>query len=188
MADAIFARKERATDTTYVTFKQVHSYRDVLEGDASSDVDTGKSPVTRWLTYVFDYADLASNTGGTAVVTNCLVPRGSLIVDCFLRLDEAFDGDGADTVDIGDSNVADGYAVDLDLTTAPGTTALWFRDANAVYINKASDISAGATGAQYYREGGAVIVAIGETVPTQGKAIVFLVSPSYNEPLNSEWT
>jgi hypothetical protein len=139
-------------------FAKVRSSRSALDGDATTDVDTGASPVTRWLTYAFDYADRVSNAGGTAWVINCLVPRGSLVFDAMVRLDQ------------------------------PGTTPIWIRDADAVYVNKTSDISAGATGPQYYVDGGVVVIVLATTLPTQGRAVLFLATISYNEPQNSEWT
>lgn len=182
------ARGERAPGTKYMTFQQVYSKRSTYMGDAVTDVDTGASPVTRWLTYALSYADFASNSGGTADVLNCLVPRGSMVFDSFLRLDTAFAGNGAADVDIGDSNQANGYQDGLDLSTDPSTTPLWFRDANALYIDKTSDITAGSAGAQYYVDGGAVVVKISTAPPTAGYAILFLATISYCEPQNSEWT
>jgi hypothetical protein len=169
-------------------FKKVHSKRAVLDGDATTEVDSGASPITRWLAYAFDYADRVSNSGETAWIINCLVPRGSLIMDAMVRLDQAFDGTAANSVEIGDANQASGYAAAIDLTQDPGTTPIWIRDANAVYVDTTNDISAGSTGAQYYKEGGVVIVVLSTTVPTQGRALLFLETPSYNEPQNSEWT
>jgi hypothetical protein len=163
--------------------------RSSLDGDATTDRDTGKSPVTRWLSYAFDHADVVSNAGGTAWVVNCLVPRGSIIYDALIRLDEAFDGTDADSVEVGDSNQASGWAAAIDLTQDPGTTPILIRDADAVYTDRTSDASAGATGPQYYKDGGAVIVTLctGDP-PTQGKAILLLRTISYNEPPESEWT
>lgn len=184
---APFARKVRATDTHYMQFKKVHSKRATLDGDAVTDVDTGASPVTRWLAFAFDYADRVSNSEGTSWVVNCLVPRGSIITDCMVRIDRVFDGTTANSVEIGDSNQASGWAANLDFTADPGTTPLWYRDADAVYTDKTNDISAGATGAQYYEEGGVVVILLCTTVPTTGRGILFLATISYNEPQNSEW-
>jgi len=184
---APYASRKRGRDTAYMQFAKVRSQRHTLDGDAATDADTGASPVTRWLTYAFDYEDRVSNSGGTEWIVNCLVPRGALVFDAMLRLDEEFDGTGANSVEIGDANQASGYAAAIDLTAVPGNTPLWYRDADAVYVNKASDIAAGATGPQYYQEGGVVIVQLATTLPTQGRAILFLATISYNEPQDSEW-
>lgn len=184
---APFARSKSAPDTYYATFKQVRAQRATADGDAVSDVDTGKSPISRWLTYALQYSDKVSNAAGSAWVLKCLIPRGSIVLDAIVRLDEAFDGTGADSVEIGDSDQASGYAAALDFTTAVTTDAVIFRDADAVYVNKASDASDGSTGPQYYPDGGVVEVEIATTVPTQGKALLFLHTISYNEDQAAEW-
>ena len=186
-------RQSRAPDTKYVTFKIVHSARSAtMDGDLSTDVDLGESPVARWFGYAIDYADIASNAAGSAHVINLSIPRGTLLKDCLVRVDTAWTTEGADDIDIGDSNIVNGYADDLDWSTSVGTTPVWHRDANAVYVNTASDIAAGATGAQYYPNGGTVVVtfntAFTSSVPTAGRAIVWLETISYHEPQGSEWT
>lgn len=185
---APMARGDRAQSTAYFQFEEVRQARSTLWGDQTTDVNTGASPVTRWLAYAMDYADRVSNTAGTAWVIQCLVPEGSFVYDCVVRLDQAFDGTGANSVEIGDSNQASGWAAAQDLTQDPGTTPIWIRDNDAVYTNRASDISQGATGGQYYQNGGVVEVVLATTLPTQGRAVLFLRTISYNEPQNSEWT
>jgi hypothetical protein len=184
---APFARSKSAPDTYYATFKQVRAQRATADGDAVSDVDTGRSPISRWLTYAFQYSDKVSNAAGSAWVVKCLVPRGSIVLDALVRLDEAFNGTGADSVEIGDSDQASGYAAAIDLTTSVANGPVIFRDANAVYVNKASDASAGSTGPQYYEDGGVVEIELATTLPTQGKALLFLHTISYNEDQAAEW-
>ena len=186
-------RQSRAPDTKYVTFKTVHSARSVtMDGDLSTDVDIGESPVARWFGYAIQYSDIASNAAGDAHVINLSIPRGTLFKDCYVRVDTAWTSEGADDVDIGDSNVADGYADALDWSASVGTTPVWHRDANADYIDYDADIAAGTTGAQYYVDGGTVVItfntAFTSAVPTAGRAIVWLETISYNEPQGSEWT
>jgi hypothetical protein len=191
---AFHVRQERAPDTEYVTFKRVHSARSVtMDGDLSTDADLGYSPVTRWFSFAIDYEDIASNSAGDAQVINLSIPRGTLLKDCYVRVDTAWTAEGADDVDIGDANLATGYADGLNWSAAVGTTPVWHRDASgADYIDTTTDITAGAAGAQYYPNGGTVIVtfntAFTSTVPTAGRAIVFLETISYNEPQGSEWT
>lgn len=185
---APFARKTRGADTHYFQFAKVRSARSTDDGDAVTDVNTGASPVTRWLTYVISYDDVVSNSAGTDWVVNCLIPRNTLIMDAMVRLDQVFDGNGANSVEVGDANQESGWAAAIDLTTSVTSGPVYFRDANAVYTDKTSDISQGSTGAQYYKEGGQVIVTLATTVPTQGRAVLLLATPSYNEPQNSEWT
>lgn len=185
-------RKKRSPETTYMTFKRTFSQRATADGDAVTDTDIGIGPVTRWIAKSFDYSDIASNAAGNAFVVELPVPRGTFIMDCYLRLDQAFTSENADDVDIGDSNLVAGWADALNLSTSVGTTPVWYRDADAAYTNKASDISAATTGAQYYKDGGNVLVtfktAFSSSPPTAGRAIVFLKTLSYNEPQNSEWT
>lgn len=184
----ITARSRHAPDTTYLQFRPVRSSKDsIYVGDVSNDADLGASPVSRWLAYAFDHADLVSNAAGTAWVAQFQIPHGSFVIDHYLRLDEEFDGTGANAVDIGDSNDTDGWAVNLDLTAAPGTTPTWHRDADAAYVNKASNVSAGVSGGQYYQYGGVIEAIIATTVPTKGKAIAFFEIISYHEDQDAEW-
>lgn len=191
---AEYVRRKKAPDTAYMTFKRVHSSRSVImDADLSTDADVGYSPVTRWLTFAIDYEDIASNSAGDAHVINLAIPRGALIKDCFVRIDTAWTSESADDVDIGDSNTTAGYADGLDWSTSVGTTPVWQRDASgADYIDTTTDITAGSAGAQYYKNGGTVVVtfktAFTSSVPTAGRSIIFLETISYNEPQGSEWT
>lgn len=185
-------RKERNPWTSYVTVKRMHSQRATADGDAVTDVTIGQGPFTYYIAKAFDYDDIVSNAAGSAFVVNIPVPRGSLIIDCMLRVDQAFTSESLDDLNIGDSNQASGWADALDLSTTVTTNPLWHRDSNAVYADKTGDIAAGATGAQYYTEGGVVICTVATAFttspPTAGRAIIFLETLSYNEPLSSEWT
>lgn len=182
---APFARKSAAPDTTYVTFKQVFGQREYTV-DGVDDADTGKSPISRWLAYAIDYSDFVSSATGTPVEATCLIPRGTLIIDCYVRVDTAFAGGTSTAVDVGDSNDADGWAVNLDLTTATTTTSIWERDPDAAYTNKASDVAQGTSGAQFYRDGGVVRVTMA-SFPTAGEMILFLETISYHEDQSKEW-
>ena len=187
-------RQSRAPDTAYMTFKTVHSARSAtMDGDLSTDADIGESPVTRWFSFAIDYEDIASNSAGSAQVINLSIPRGTMLKDCYVRIDTAWTGEDADDVDIGDSNTVNGYADGLDWSASVGTTPVWQRDASgADYIDTTTDITATSAGAQYYPNGGTVIVtfntAFVASLPTAGRSIVFLETISYNEPQGSEWT
>jgi hypothetical protein len=191
---AYHVRQKRAPDTEYMTFKTIHSARSVvMDGDLSTDADIGYSPVSRWLGFAIQYSDITSNDAGDAQIINLSIPRGTLLMDCYVRVDTAWTSEGAADIDIGDSNIVNGYADALDWSAAVGTTPVWHRDADAVYIDiDAADIVQGTTGAQYYPNGGTVLVtfntAFVATVPTAGRAVVFLKTISYNEPQGSEWT
>ncbi len=190
---AYHVRQERAPDTEYMTFKRVHSARSVtMDGDLSTDADFGYSPVARWLGFAIKYDYITSNSAGDAHIINLSIPRGTLLKDCYVRVDTAWTSEGADDIDIGDSNVADGYADALNWSASVGTTPVWHRDANADYIDYDADIAAGTTGAQYYVNGGTVVItfntAFTSSVPTAGRAVVWLETISYNEPQGSEWT
>ena len=190
---AEMVRRKKAPDTEYMTFKTVHSARSaVMDGDLSTDADIGESPVARWIAYAIDYADIASNSAGSAQVINLPIPRGTMLKDCYVRIDTAWTSEGADDVDIGDSNTVNGYADGLDWSSSVGTTPVWQRDASgADYIDTTTDITAGSAGAQYYPNGGVVIVtfntAFVASLPTAGRSIIFLETISYNEPQGSEW-
>jgi hypothetical protein len=159
-----------------------------LNSEAEYTELTGRSPTSRWLAKAFDYSDLVSTDAGTAALVKVNVPEGSIVTDCMVRLDEVFDGTGANAIDVGDSNVADGWAVNLDLTTSVASVPVIFRDANAVYTNKASDCSAGSTGAQLYMTGGVITIGNWTTPPTQGQGIIFLHIISYHEAQGAEWS
>jgi len=180
-----FARKSAAPDTTYMTFRQTFGQREYTV-DGVDDKDNGKSPVSRWLTYAIDYSDFVSSATGTPVEATCIIPRGTLILECLVRLDTAFAGGTSNAVDVGDANDADGWAVNLDLTTATTTTPIWFRDADAAYNNKATDITQGTAGAQFYENGGVVRVTMA-SFPTAGEMLLFLHTISYHEDQSKEW-
>ena len=190
---AFHVRQERAPDTEYMTFKRVHSARSVtMDGDLSTDTDLGYSPVTRWFSYAIQYSDIESNSAGDAHVINLSIPRGTLLKDCYVRVDTAWTSEGADDIDIGDSNIANGFADALNWSASVGTTPVWHHDTSVAYLLATNDIAQATTGAQYYPNGGAVVVtfntAFTSSVPTAGRAIVFLETISYNEPQGSEWT
>ena len=183
---ARYARAGYVPDTTYVQFRSVKSARGGEGPDGIVDWNTGKSPIARYLTYVIKY-DEAVSEPGVGMVVRCNIPRGTLVRDALVRLDTAFSGTGCSAVDIGDSNDSDGYAVDLDFTTSTASGPVWFRDANAAYVNRASDISQGTSGAQFYKDGGVVTVVLATADDmTAGLALLFLETISYHEDQGAE--
>lgn len=189
--DAPFARSKKETNTTYLQFQPLKSIRSGLGSGEDVDANTGQSPITRWLAYALSWDDAVSNTADpTLTEFHLQVPRGSIVLDCLVRLDEEFDGTDTNDVDIGDSDDPNGYADGLDLTTSAATVPIVFRDASAAYIERTTDAVKGTSGPQYYPSGGRVIVGIATntTDMTQGEAIVFLKTISYCEPALAEET
>ena len=81
---AEMVRRKKAPDTEYMMFRTVHSARSVImDGDLSTDADIGESPVARWFAFAIDYADIASNSAGSAQVINLPIPRGAILKDCY---------------------------------------------------------------------------------------------------------
>jgi hypothetical protein len=180
-----YARSSDASDTVLFTFRVVHDYRATIDGDITDSPMTGKSPISRWLAWAVDYDDFVSNPDAIGYVARCQIPRGTIAMEFFARIDTAFAHatPGAD-IDIGDGNDPDGWG-DSDDWTSANTIV---RDANAAYNNQASDPSAGVAGWQYYRTGDTLDIKWNNaTAPTAGKAVVFLKCVSYNEAPNAEW-
>jgi len=183
MATVPYARKEDAPDTYLITFKAVkHSSRDGLGSGSVVDNDTGKSPVSRWLAFAFDYNDLVSRPGPSGYEVKCQLPRGTLALRCAVRVDTAWTGVGASQVDVGDSNDADGWAQDLNFNTVGlkngGTLAVY---------NWGHGTSTGPWG-QLYMAGAIVTVIFPWAIAqTTGEAILFLEVISYHEEYSREW-
>lgn len=169
------ARSEKGADTAYSSFKIV---REQLDGtgmdDTSVTEDVGYSPISRWLTFALDYDDVTSgvNTAYAAI------PAGTIILRGLLRIDTAFVV--ATTVDVGDANQSAGWFSAA--SVAAGGVVLF--ETAAVY--NAGNASAGATGPQYYENGGYVLFSF-DDMPTAGELILMLETISYNEPLSAEW-
>jgi len=171
MGNGFYVRGQSAPDTMYDTYRAVHSMRNANDNSANAiDADTGNSPSMRVLAYAFSWEDVDA----TAFTVLCRIPRGALIKDAWIRVDEAFVGAGATAV-IGDVADPDGYLTSTNLTTA--TPGDYVRTPLAVYV--VSQVRA-------YPDGDSALVTL-DAVPTAGQAILFLTTPSYNEPLGAEW-
>lgn len=181
---APYARSNDIENTTYMTFRVIHSDRGGSDDAAGIvDTDSGKSPVARWLTWALDYDDFVSNpTGATGYVAKCQVPRGTIALKLLARLEEVFAGAGKTDIDIGDGDNTDGWADAFNWGT---TTGLYY-DENAAY--NTGDASAGVAGPQYYSGADTIDVLWGNaTAPTQGKVVIFLEVISYHEDVGAEW-
>lgn len=182
----IYVRSKEAPDTVLFTFRVVHDYRGIIEGDITDSPLTGKSPISRWLAWAVDYDDFVSHPDQVGYVARCQIPRGTIAIQCVTRVDTAFLAatPGAD-IDIGDGNDPNGWADSLDWSTSAGVI---MADANAAYNDPTSDPAAGSAGIQYYSTGDTLDVNWNNaTAPTAGRAIVFLKCISYHEELNTEW-
>jgi len=172
------ARAQEGANTQYATFKTVRSQLDGSGSDAVLTADIGESPVGRWLAYALDYSDAVSEaTGITAQIgidSGTIIIRGGLT-----RVDTAFDT--GITIDIGDLDDTDGWAD----RHAVDTAGIILYDTSAAY-NVYDDASKGVKGMQYYENGGTLVVTF-SAMPTQGEAVIFLETISYNEPLGAEW-
>lgn len=181
-----YVSSRQAPDTVLMTFRVIHGQRAVIDGDPADDPETGRSPVSRWLAWAFDYDDFISNPDEVGYHCKLIIPRGTIAVECAARVDLAFLAatPGAD-IDIGDDLVVNGWADSLDWSTAASVVT---RDADAVYNNFATDPTKGTAGWQYYEEGDTLDVNWNNaTAPTAGRAIVFLKCISYHEDIGAEW-
>jgi len=185
MADTRYVSSRDAPDTALMTFRVVHGQRAVIDGDVTGDAETGRSPVSRWLAWAFDYDDFVSSPGTTRGICKLIIPRGTIALEVLARVDTAWeDATIAADVDIGDGSQVNGWADSLDWSTAGVITA----DMDALYNDYDADPSAGATGYQYYEDGDTLDVNWNSvTLPTAGRAIVFMKCISYHEDLNAEW-
>lgn len=169
-------RSEKGADTQYFSFKIVRDQRSGLGTGAVVAEDVGYSPITRWLAYAVNYDDAVS---GAAITARAGIPAGTIVLEGGLvRVDQAW---GALTLNIGDGTDADGWGVGVDISTAG--VLLWDRDA----AYNTGDPVAGTSGPQYYQNGGELILTFSAN-PAAGRAVVFLKTLSYNEPLGGEWT
>jgi len=179
-----YARSKDAPDTVYMHFKVIHSARATIDGDLDNDVDIGKSPVARYLTYALSFEDFVSRPAAVGWRARCLVPRGSIIDGCFVRVDVGFLANApAIAIDIGDENDPNGWGDNMDFTGA----GILQEDVSAAYMAYA-DPNPGVAGRQYYPDGMPIDVIWPNAVaPTQGEALVFLRTVSYHEVLGAEW-
>lgn len=182
---AHYVRVEHAPDTELFCFAVKHDYPSTIDGDATDRPDTGFSPISRWLAWAVDFDDFVSNPDAVGYIARLQIPRGTIGIQCFARVDTAFAAaGGAADIDIGDGAQTDGWMDGEDWQN----TGL-HRDADALYNNYASDAAAGATGFQLYAAGDTLdILWKNATAPTAGYAIVFLNTVSYHEVADAEWT
>jgi len=183
----IYVRSHDAPDTVLMTFRVVHDARATIDGDITDSDLTGASPISRWLAWAVDYDDFVSDPDKVGYHARCQIPRGTIAIQCVTRVDTIFTAETpAKDIDIGDDNVANGWADSLDCFTA---ATVIMADADAVYNDPTSDPSAGATGIQYYPTGDTLDINWNHaTAPAAGRALVFLKCISYHEDINEEWT
>lgn len=180
---ANYARKSKQPDTQYFQFKDVREAKAGLNSSSAIDADTGASPVTRWLTFTFDYDDFVSNPDATGHIVRCQLPLYTIVQEAFARVDTAFSDTGGDDIDVGDGNDPDGWADALDFSS----TGIK-RDADAAFNNQAVDPVDTSAGWQFYDSADTIDVLFkNATAPTVGEAILFLKTISYNEALSAEW-
>ncbi|MHC4542926.1 MAG: hypothetical protein ACYSYL_00165 [Planctomycetota bacterium] len=177
MATLPNVRASRYPDTHYFTFKPVkHSNRDGTPGDNPTDADTGMSPLSRWLTFTFTYADFESNPEATGHRVQAMTPPNTIALRSLCRVDTAFVGTGNNDIDVGDGNDTAGWGDGLDFSSTGGKY-----DPNSTYN------PAGSTGFAFYEDPDTIdILFKNATAPTAGAAKVFLEVISYHEDLNEE--
>jgi len=169
------ARNEDHPSTEYFQFEPKRDKRAGNNSASTVDENPGFSPISRWLTATLDNSDFASNPDATGYRAQFIVPRDTIALQCVVRVDEAFDN--ASSVNIGDGSDADGWAQSLNLTG----TGLKI-DPDAAYQ------PGGSGGGKYYEDGDTVDVETATgTVPSQGKALLFLKIISYHEDAEAEW-
>ena len=179
MALVPYARANSDPNTTYMTFRVIHSDRGGSDDAAAAvDRDTGKSPIARWYAWYFDYDDAV--LVGSNYIIKCQVPPNTIAMKLMVRIDTVFDGTGSDSVDIGDGDTTTGWLTALSFQA----TGLKF-DHDAVY-NTGTAVATSA-GPQLYSDGDTIDIDIGTAASTQGQGVLFLESISYNEELNAEW-
>jgi hypothetical protein len=177
MAIQPYVRSQKAPDTFYQSFKAVRSQRDAPGDLTVRDEDTGRSPVSRWLSWAFDYADFVSNTTGyTGHWVLCQVPRGTMALRAVARVDVAFVGTGNNDIDIGDGNDLDGWLDGADFSSTGLKTVTkgaynWITAGTGVFYADGDQIEVGFKNA---------------TAPTAGEAILFVECISYHEDLSAE--
>ncbi len=164
--------------TTYGEFEVQREQRHGKNSDSTYDANSGYSPLTRWFAQAFTYEDFTSNPEGrTGQEAQIQVPRGSIILRCFVRVDTLFTGSGNSDIDVGDSDDADGWLDGVDFSS----TGLKM-DCDADY-----NWHLNGTG-RYYSNGKMIKVLMkNATAPTTGEAILFLEIVSYHEDLSKEW-
>lgn len=179
-----YVSSREAPDTVLMQFRVARDQRATIDGDQGDAPDTGRSPISRWLAWAFDYDDFISNPGTTRCIARLQIPRGTIGMQVFARVEIAWtDATVAADVDIGDGNVVNGWADSVDWSTVGVIT----RDADAVYNNLATDPTQGTEGWQYYVNGDTLDVNWNSvTLPTAGRAIVFMRCVSYHEDLDAE--
>jgi len=175
--------KSHAPDTAYSEFKIQREQRHGQNSEAAYDPDSGYSPVSRWLAKAFDYSDFVSNpSGAEGYVMQAQVPRGTIMLQCLVRVDTLFAGGEVDDVDIGTGgtpgdNPGDAWGDGLDFSST------------GVKYDPDADNNGGSVGFGYYENGDTIDVYWwnGATAPTAGQAILFMKVISYHDDLNEEW-
>jgi len=175
MAEVPHARSEDHPSTEYFQFEPKREQKAGLNSGSEVDANPGFSPIGRWLAFAFDYDDFASNPDLSGYKATVQVPRDTIALRAYARIDEAFDN--ASSVNIGDDSDPNGWANAIDITG----TGLKF-DPDAAYMPN------GTTGAKYYEDGDTIDIETGTgTAPTQGKGILFVEVISYHEDAEAEW-
>jgi len=177
MSQLPYARSKDASNTYYLTFKAVHQSRDGLNSGSIVDADTGKSPVSRWLTGAFAYDDFTSNPDSVGHEVRFLLPPNTFVLRVAARVDTAFVGTGNNDIDIGDDDDPDGWGDALDFSSTGGKY-----DPNSEFN------PAGTTGFKYYSDLDSIDVQFkNATAPTAGEALLHVEVISYHEDLGAEF-
>ncbi|MCP4537693.1 MAG: hypothetical protein GY832_11140 [Chloroflexi bacterium] len=151
---------------TYLGTFQAQRQQKLGEVEGEYDQHIGRSPMSRWVAFAFDYTSFEDEDGVYQMVKHQL-PARTIARDAFVRVDEGFVG--AATASIGDDNDADGWFAAQSLA-APGA----FK-AGGAYAT-----------AGFAYEGGEISVDVG-SLPTAGQAIVFVEIITYHEALGAEF-
>lgn len=176
--------KSNAPPTAYSEFQIQRSQRHGLNSGAVFDTaDSGYSPVSRWLAKAFTYDDFVSNpSGAVGHVVQVQVPRGTIMLQCLVRVDTLFAGGAPTDVDVGTGGTPG---------AAPGDAwgdGLDFSSTGVKYDPNADNNPGGSVGFGYYEDGDTIDVYWqNATAPTAGQAILFMKLISYHEDLNEEW-
>lgn len=154
----------KAPGTYLGTFEPQREQR--VGEDGNYDQHLGRSPLSRWIAFAFDYEDFELE--GSNYVVKHQLPQRCIATRALLRVDAGFTGITA--ANIGDDNDPDGWFASQTLAGA-GV----FRAAGAYNT------------AGFAYDGGQIVVDAGAAAPTVGQGIVFVEVISYNEALGAEW-
>lgn len=134
--------------------------------ETTRDPEDGMSPISRWLTCAYGYADMSASK------VSLHVPPNSMVLRVVHRVDEVMTGVTA--LEVGDGDDADGWIVSGLID--PATAGDFAADIDAAYP---------ALGGKIYTAGDTIDIAI-TGIATAGKGILFAEVISYAEALGAE--